>query len=430
MFYKKAISLLWVLFLCVSSCKPRKDGASLKTQKVYGGVETNDFPAVVNLNLIRGGCTATFISRRTLLTAAHCIDSMDPGTYSIENKPHRIVDIIMPQALKSNLSSYGFNNPLEFYAQRDQSGNQRTYGKYPQFGKLDIALMTVDRDFYDTLPLIQVTPEKNSEYIVVGYGLANENRPHSSGIKRRAPVKVDSIDQDVFITKTIKGSSEYGGTLSGDSGGPLLVKVRGNWHIAAVNHGGDYFYRGKMFGNFKQLRKYQGIRDESVEPDWDYRLNYKVNVLSTAIKDIFRGISITGQTVDSGPSDSDTSTTTRLPCRSGKSGRFSIYERGKYNSNAVLQYCISNYDYKSCFYNQTITFNTRIESNNLPSNIRNKLTEDNNLELRNLGRPLLEAGKMICTFNNRSESIKVFWDLNKKQLDKMEYGSLQVDILN
>ncbi len=177
-------------------------------EPIIGGTTDTADPEVFSL-IIQGnngqgaGCTATLIDRRTLLTAAHCVDPRTIMATSVQIFAHN----------KPRNDQAGFS---DFYRLIETRMEPRWTGQ----GSYDIAVALLDRaPTISPKPWNQATlAGKTGQPIrAVGYG-ANSGgaMPGGSGIKREAGLTFRNIFTDVFFL----GDGVSKGVCHGDSGGP------------------------------------------------------------------------------------------------------------------------------------------------------------------------------------------------------------------
>lgn len=171
-------------------------------------------------------CTAAPIAPDVLLTAAHCITATASKTKAYTTT--------------SALCNSGFN--------RNQTGivatavvvNENYYGVENaslSSIKSDVALVFLSSKLPSNYPIYKIADSKkqmNSSLYLYGYGAISLN-VKSSGILRKAEIQAGRFEIDQTI-KEVSIDQTYGkGVCSGDSGGPGLVYLDGEYQILGVN---------------------------------------------------------------------------------------------------------------------------------------------------------------------------------------------------
>ncbi len=196
--------------VALSGCKARDESSV----KVYGGVRTTDFPAVVTV-IGTGLCTGTFVSSTTLITAAHCIrhpqGAFSPGPYA-----QTVGQVsVIPRPGSSEIQAtkvihHGFIGVA--------------LGLAPNFSTrpfIDVAIVVFPENTSDDFIEIGTAPPKVGDPITyVGFGKTEleDNNFQTVGFK--------NVAENVLSEVTEIGqlfSSGATGVRHGDSGGPLLI---------------------------------------------------------------------------------------------------------------------------------------------------------------------------------------------------------------
>lgn len=256
------LTLLSVFSAVFFGCRPRNH--QISDVKLYGGIEDEKKnPAVVVLvstSIVDYGgkeralsevCTGTFVGKRTLITAAHCI----PGARDNMKGDEEV-----------NVANWGSDVKLEWSRSlkdyRPEAKAKRIFisSRYHTSGSVffiyDMAI--VEFDGGDTPAITPVSfdlPKVGTKAEMSGYGANDDSRlgPKRHGtttIKEVTPEKVITTDGREFGKKDYPDGYRPG-IEQGDSGGPLLVDGK----VVGVVSGGIYGYASAAQQQNSQMLK-------------------------------------------------------------------------------------------------------------------------------------------------------------------------------
>lgn len=215
---KAKLAIVSLLFALGISCRTG-DSTDLK---IVGGTEDNtSYPSVVLLLINKGGiltkCTGTFISKKRILTAAHCV----VGKENI--KASEIKVFKSAQGLKLD----GTDKPL---------AQTKIFTIFPGF-KLneskekikhkDIAVLKLSNEVNMPIMALESKPPKaGSKIDLIGYGNTDVINPKSNEKMKRHKasnnIREIAPDSSVISIASSTVSATTGGVGLGDSGGPAI----------------------------------------------------------------------------------------------------------------------------------------------------------------------------------------------------------------
>lgn len=201
---------------------------------IVNGVPEPDHPAVLSLGTDALGdpislCTASLITPRVVLTAAHCTEFIPEELIVAAGRAFFGADINAPDHTL-NFSAVHLHPD---YVELQDGG-----AVMPEF---DISVMVLSEDapvapiWWRTRPLGE--DDLGTELLSVGFGLDERGR---SGTKRSAPLRLDSYDEQ-FVISHNRTNPEGANICSGDSGGPQFAwsETHQAWEQIAVHSWGD-----------------------------------------------------------------------------------------------------------------------------------------------------------------------------------------------
>lgn len=253
--------LLLSSLLFLTSCESRESKTPLNLSKnntaiIGGSPARNEDPvAASTVSLIIefddapfSVCTGTLISTNLVLTATHCLDSMEQGDISVYLGAQLPTTLDKARLLKA--SGWVTHPDYELILDADE---------YPVTGLNDIALLRLAENAPASARPVPILGKKanlpaGQSLLLAGYGLLKEiGEPVYSKELNYVKVPLVRVWDNLLITDQTKGE----GACSGDSGGPayletskglIVVGVTRGPHDKAVDcrHYGEYTYASKF----------------------------------------------------------------------------------------------------------------------------------------------------------------------------------------
>lgn len=245
----------------MAACGGEVDGTDQleqRDQAIVRGEETEAFPQVVLLQVQQPAgvtrCTASYIAPRVVLTAAHCIrpGAVPQLSYIYFGEDEAPAGDIVPDIpAPGQGSAFARVDSFRVHPDYDPAVN------YP-----DVAVAYLDRELpFAPLPVLSERVGKRAageRATIVGWGgsralTADISQVEGAGIKRSgqvtivgSPTAADFHEDDpnpgmldpAIRADSLKtdGRAPRSNGCAGDSGGPLLIKKNGRYHVAGVGY--------------------------------------------------------------------------------------------------------------------------------------------------------------------------------------------------
>jgi len=252
---KVLASALFLLGACAVGVYPAPTAPNEDAQQpLVGGTPDSGDPAVVALFAHDPGagsgtlCTATLVSPRVLLTAAHCVDPRETG------------DGVVFDAIFSTTVVGGSGTDIHPVAETrfdpDFDPGLLTNGH-----DIGVAILRDPVTTIAPIPYIRSSIPANVGKTIrlVGYGLNNgfDAQGTSAGTKRTMSATLNSVDPITINVGTFGSTS-----CNGDSGGPGLVDIGGQETIVGVTSYGIAYCLSAGF--YSRVDLYTGFIDKAI----------------------------------------------------------------------------------------------------------------------------------------------------------------------
>lgn len=244
--------------------------ASPPPPPVANGSPEAGFPTVVSLgaDLLDERlslCTANLITTRILLTAAHCTDFIPTSMLQAGGRAYVGPDI------------WNTEYELRLEDRMVHPGYVELDNDLDELGAFDISVVVLAEDAPMRPMWLRLEAlgedQIDSDMTSIGFGLDEDG---ASGTKRSATLTLDELDEQ-FLVSYSRTNPDSATICSGDSGGPQVARVNGEWEQWGVHSWGDSNCRNRSGSQrvdvaldwvLDQIEAVHGTRDLCVANGW------------------------------------------------------------------------------------------------------------------------------------------------------------------
>jgi len=266
-----SLSLLTLPFLAACQGVGTQEGKKLSHVNIVGGhpvsINSNDARRLSTVALTtdhrsarqtnanplfdigRSFCSATIISPRALMTAAHCIQDFDQQTYTKSSA------FILPSS-KDFIAYFGLKVTRDGHWMRAKKviphpdwDPDATLSGNPSKPAHDIGIVILESDIPEGYQPVEVASEdyilrEKQKVSLVGFGVTLSRRNNNTGTLREVELPLQNVDTRA---QTLNVGSFMKGACAGDSGGPMYVRdTSGKWTVIGVTSAGVEIFQTCM----------------------------------------------------------------------------------------------------------------------------------------------------------------------------------------
>lgn len=253
------LSIIFLLGLSIlSSCS---NDIGIINDNIYSSRVVNGTPAkqgelpnliALTLDSVDGFfCSGLLMSNRQVLTAAHCIYSVQDGNIHRDNNPYLLKNLKIYQGLGNTEYLKGTHAVQEIYIHPDYD-KDCPYNCPNDFAYIILKdEINISPKSFPQLPKTEKAYDKllqnKTHVLAVGFG---EYNSFDYGVKHKKWLKITEQKED----RTIIAGNIFNGIYSGDSGGAIFVKDN-KGHLIPIGLTSEYVkHKGVFLPNYKAFQ--------------------------------------------------------------------------------------------------------------------------------------------------------------------------------
>ena len=216
----------------------------------------------------RSFCSGTIVGPRTILTAAHCLQKMDPESRTKIDELHFPNESDFIVSFNGAVSRGGSWIRAERVIPHPEWNVAETLTPQPSSPPHDIGVIILEEDIPNHMRIADFVPlshtfAEGEQVALAGYGVTESRESDDTGTLRQVTVPVSAADSTAW---RVSVGEFFRGACAGDSGGPAYAMINGTYKVfGATSTGAEIMGRCLgMMSNYTDARYYiDWIEDQS-----------------------------------------------------------------------------------------------------------------------------------------------------------------------